>query len=573
VKVVGLYLLRNEVDIVETNLRHHFAAVIDEAIVIDNGSTDGTLELVAGLAAEMPIQLASEVGPIYQADRVTRMARFAALQGADWVLPIDADEFWVGVGASFRDVLEEAPGEVAALFAEVTAFVQRRDVLTARPGCLASMTMRPEHPIGPADQVPRLVREKQIGWVEVLYEPKCVHRARTGITVRKGNHRTGVSGGTATDLIACLHAPLRAYSTLAVKLDHGRRAVEESGPLEREAAWHLKRWWEMARERTLDREWEALSYQDGAITVAGRRHELVSDDRLRDAVTAVAPLVRTTADNPNPTEEMAPAVGAYFFGLDTVPGWFSPLDFRILVELDRVQRGHAVGGDLFEIGAFMGKSAILLGYLARPPEERLTVCDVFEHVEAIDVESFPVYNHWYAGITRRAFEEQYLRFHAEPPDVIVGPSSGIDARRLGGTCRIVHVDGGHKYEIVRQDATTARKLLRPGGIVAFDDIATPHNPGSALAVWELVLGGEFRPFCLTDAKLYGTWDAGGVDWAERVDEWVAREPDVGSDMHTLAGWPVRRLFELGRPRVREDGFVRIPDLEDMPAGAPAPATP
>ena len=62
VKVVGLYLVRNEVDIMEVNLRHHFATGIDEAIVIDNGSTDGTLEVIADLAEELPIQLSSEVG-------------------------------------------------------------------------------------------------------------------------------------------------------------------------------------------------------------------------------------------------------------------------------------------------------------------------------------------------------------------------------------------------------------------------------------------------------------------------------------------------------------------------------
>ena len=61
VKVVGLYLLRNEADIIESNLRHHFVSVIDEAIVIDNGSTDGTLELVAGLA-ERPADPAGQRG-------------------------------------------------------------------------------------------------------------------------------------------------------------------------------------------------------------------------------------------------------------------------------------------------------------------------------------------------------------------------------------------------------------------------------------------------------------------------------------------------------------------------------
>jgi hypothetical protein len=62
VNVVGLYLVRNEVDIIETNLRYHLAGVIDEAIVIDNGSTDGTLELPVALSRQLPVLLASEPG-------------------------------------------------------------------------------------------------------------------------------------------------------------------------------------------------------------------------------------------------------------------------------------------------------------------------------------------------------------------------------------------------------------------------------------------------------------------------------------------------------------------------------
>ncbi len=569
-KVVGLYLVRNEADIIETNLRHHFAAVIDEAIVIDNGSTDGTIEIVAHLRTDLPVQLSSEVGPMYQAERVTRMARLATLQGADWVLPIDADEFWVGAGAPFREVLEEAPSDARALFVEVVNFVQRRDVLVAAPACVASMTMRPPFAVGPVDEVSRMVRAEEIGWVEAAYTPKCILRARPDITVATGNHLTGIEGGVHTDRATCLHAPMRALSTLTAKLDHGRRHAEAGGP--REAAWHLKRWWQMARERTLGREWEALSYEDGAILVAGRRHELVADDRLHDAVTAVAPLVRTTADDiVNVTQEMPPPVGAYYLALDTVPGWFAPLDFRVLVELDRLQRAHDVHGDLFEVGTFHGKSAILLGHLTRPPTERLTVCDVFEHADLIDPESSLIHHHWYSELTEKAFVQQYLRFHADLPEIIVDVSASIPAAQRAGTCRLVHLDGGHKYDVVRRDAWTARRLLGPGGMVAFGDILTPHNPGSALAAWELVLSGEFVPFCLTDAKLYGTWDQRGIDWAAGIDEWVEREPDLGSEVHTLAGWPVRRLFTLTRPTVTAEQLVRIPDLEDLPGGSRAGA--
>jgi hypothetical protein len=117
--------------------------------------------------------------------------------------------------------------------------------------------------------------------------------------------------------------------------------------------------------------------------------------------------------------------------------------------------------------------------------------------------------------------------------------------------------------------TTARTLLGPGGIVAFGGITAKDSPGVALAVWELVLGGVFVPLCITEGKLYGTWDGAALDWVAGIDGWVDREPDLGADVHTLAGWPVRRIFALGRPPMNQRYVVRIPDLEDMPGAADA----
>ena len=294
---------------------------------------------------------------MYQSDRVTRMARLAIMQGADWVLPIDADEFWVGAGGSFRHVLEDTPAEVRRALRRVG------DVRPEprRPGGATGLPRVHDDAARASGRAggrgPRLVRDEEVGWVEIMYTPKCVHRARPGITVPKGNHLTGVPDGRATDLLTCLHAPMRAFSTLAVKLDHGRRAVEENGPLEARSV--------VAREALV---------ADGAGAHAGprvggaqlprwshHRRRPAPRARLRTTgcvmpVVAVAPLVRTTAaDVANPTLRMPPAVGAYYYALDTVPGWFSMLDFRILVELDRLQHEHGIGGDLFEIGAYYGK--------------------------------------------------------------------------------------------------------------------------------------------------------------------------------------------------------------------------
>jgi glycosyltransferase involved in cell wall biosynthesis len=107
VRVVGLYLVRTDVDLIELNVSHHLATAIDEAIVIDNGSTDGTIEVIASLVRSKPIHLASEPGPYDQFLRVTRMALVAAQEGADWVLPIDTDEFWIGTDDSLRSVLQD----------------------------------------------------------------------------------------------------------------------------------------------------------------------------------------------------------------------------------------------------------------------------------------------------------------------------------------------------------------------------------------------------------------------------------------------------------------------------------
>ena len=561
VNVVGLYLVRNEVDLIEANLLHHFATAIDEAIVIDNGSTDGTLEEVGRLSRTLPIHLASEPGAYDQAARVTRMARWASRRGADWLLPIDADEFWIGIDAPLRSVLSELPSHVTALRAEVTNFVQERDVRVADATSLLSMTMRPEHQIGPIERCEELVEQEHIAFVEMMYPPKWVSRASDTVVIGPGNHATSMAseGVSLDDRAHCLHAPLRARSLLVGKLDQGRRVIEEDP--ERGDYWHVRRWWRRSRDGMMGAEWAANSHEGGAITVGGKVKPLVEDLRLREAVAAFvpdAPMERGSTVR----DAMEPSIGAYLLALDSVPGWFSALDARLLVAFDRLQRGHSVEGDLFEIGVFCGKSAILLGHLARGSGDHLVVCDLFEDTAAAD-ENLAEFEHWYPGFRQQDFVEQYLRFHSELPTIMVGASTEIDAVSRAGTCRLVHVDGSHTYDIVRRDIRTAETLLGPGGIVAFDDISTAHNPGSALAVWEEVLSGRFVPLCLTPAKLYGSWDPQVAQWLAELDEWISVTDAVECEIHTLAGWPVRRLSSVPRAAVPQEVLRTVPSLEDL----------
>lgn len=94
-KIVAITRVKNELDIIEAFIRHH-AAHVDKIIVLDDGSSDGTGAILQGLQREgLPLVLLTEPSIGYdQSSYMTRLARMAISQfGADWILPLDADEF------------------------------------------------------------------------------------------------------------------------------------------------------------------------------------------------------------------------------------------------------------------------------------------------------------------------------------------------------------------------------------------------------------------------------------------------------------------------------------------------
>jgi len=223
------------------------------------------------------------------------------------------------------------------------------------------------------------------------------------------------------------------------------------------------------------------------------------------------------------------AAPEYLASIDEVPGWFFPPDTLLFVAIDDMQTSRGITGDLLEIGVFQGRCAILMGCLARPGE-RLVVCDLFEDMAGIDEENKAerLYNselHELPVPARADFERCYLRYHESLPEIHQRPSSELDQVLPAGSFRIVHVDGGHTYNVAKRDLETARHLLGPGGIVIFDDWSNSQAPGIALAIWEEYLKGELIPLCFTPMKFYATWDPSGLT-ADEINAWAARQPDI-----------------------------------------------
>ena len=281
--VYGISMVRNEADIIRLNVLYHLSLGVDRLHVVDNGSTDGTDEALQRLSAEYAeVRWSRDDGSFLPSRVMTSLARQAFKEGADWVVPIDADEFWYAPGGDFRGVLEES--NAAVLRAQAINFIQRRGQRESKPDALLHMTMRVASPVGPPDRGQDLVEAQQIAFVEKVYPQKCISRPTAEIYIETGHHSiSGVDGPRKrTDEVVCLHAPMRSRAALGERVRSSKRAAEAGRNLRQ--GRNRRRLMELEGQAAIDLEWAANSYEDDHLDVYGERHAVVFDPRLRDAV-------------------------------------------------------------------------------------------------------------------------------------------------------------------------------------------------------------------------------------------------------------------------------------------------
>jgi glycosyltransferase involved in cell wall biosynthesis len=263
VKLVMTLLVRDEQDIVRENLDFHLAQGVDEVIVTDNGSEDGTVEILREYEARGSVRVVLEPSDDYAQGRwVTRMARLAAAEhGADWVINNDADEFWWPRAGTLKSRLDALGPEVGLLVAHRKNFVPRPE--DERP-FWERMTLRERVSLNPLGKP---------------LPPKVAHRAHPEITVAQGNHKIeGADLGERVDdgSIEILHFPMRTYAQFENKIVKGGRAYARN----RELPQRTGRTW-----RRLYETWERgglRDHYDESVDVDAAGDDLVEDTRLRD---------------------------------------------------------------------------------------------------------------------------------------------------------------------------------------------------------------------------------------------------------------------------------------------------
>lgn len=111
-RIFGISLVKNEEDIIESFVRYNLL-IMDHLLIIDNGSTDGTLDILESMIASgLPISVTSDIGD-YNQIMIMNHALLEVMHGQygaipDFIIPIDADEFLVAEqnGVSPRDIIQ-----------------------------------------------------------------------------------------------------------------------------------------------------------------------------------------------------------------------------------------------------------------------------------------------------------------------------------------------------------------------------------------------------------------------------------------------------------------------------------
>lgn len=254
-----------------------------------------------------------------------------------------------------------------------------------------------------------------------------------------------------------------------------------------------------------------------------------------------------------------------------IRGWFTRADHRLFTGLLTAQQGTPPG-DLVEIGAFLGKSAVVIGDHLRPGE-RFVVIDLFGDLSLLggstEDEANKAENKTsYPKLTRERFEQNYLSLHDELPVVVQAPSSAIMDHVEPGSVRFVHVDASHLYEPVAEDCRSVKKMLRPGGVAAFDDWRNAKCPGVAAAIWESVATDGLVPVAVSHNKLYAVHE-GADEVLEVVRGIVAADPGWWHVAeHQIMGHTVLGLDSVAAVRRR-----KAAKRGAVPRSAPVPAAP
>lgn len=239
----------DEVELIPRTIAHLRQIGVDHIMVLDLGSTDGTLDVLRShTGPDLELVCMGKLDVWDEGDPTTeRMIKGAP---ADWIIFLDADEFWIPKTGSLKEcaVLDDADviqvdrfnvplGRGQALFPESLA-----------PSRYDDLMLYVEPPPSYREQL----KTSEVAFISGVPGPKVMARRDRIGSLIPGMHEIAGAEGQAlrrrrAEDVVIAHLPFTTYSRFSRKVENVRQTMANHPDyFVEDIGWHWRRWVEQA---------------------------------------------------------------------------------------------------------------------------------------------------------------------------------------------------------------------------------------------------------------------------------------------------------------------------------------
>ncbi|WP_322764351.1 glycosyltransferase family 2 protein [Cyanobium usitatum] len=265
-KVAAIVGVKDEVELIQPCLERLWAVGVGPILVLDNNSSDGTIDIVDRLSRHSAAPLTrTSFSPDFDQNLQVGgevIDPFVRQHSPDWLLFIDADEFMVCVN-------DDLPGALANVTGPVLSIERYNVPLSSDPFVPTAGTEASDflgiRLITGREDLSRSLLDEPLGkrWIMNRIMPKLICRPDRVSRYGLGWHSIADSRGQPIPSIAAkglllVHLPLTTNERFVRKVNNAREFFRHCGEhYPGDAAWHWKRWVDLADRGLLGAEFAA----------------------------------------------------------------------------------------------------------------------------------------------------------------------------------------------------------------------------------------------------------------------------------------------------------------------------
>ncbi len=245
-------LVKNEADIIEKNITTHAKLGVDSFVVMDNNSNDGTKEILEELQKRYEITIIDEKGTYNQAKWMTKLTHIAAKKyNPKWLIPNDADEFWIPKEKSLKDALPKKGSVLTINRYNMLLYEGLKNIFES--------TFFVKNPIFYTKESQK--NQDNISILLAKISPKIIVRPKGLLWIRGGNHKAlhllnlrdyfkHYDKIKRYEKVEVFHYPIRSYEQFEKNIINRRELLKKRAKM----GPHYKRWVKLLNEGKLQEE-------------------------------------------------------------------------------------------------------------------------------------------------------------------------------------------------------------------------------------------------------------------------------------------------------------------------------